>query len=97
MNLLTDKYKLQIDQICKEEGINRLFVFGSQARGDTKTDSDVDLLVEFNETPGLFEFVGIKQRFEELFEKDVDLVTERGLSKYIAPYIKSDLKIIYGQ
>ncbi len=59
--------------------IRRLRVFGSQARGDAGTGSDIDLLVDFVETPDLFEFVGLKQDLEEKLGVSVDLVTPKGL------------------
>lgn len=86
----------QIDEICKDAGITYLALFGSQARGDQNIDSDVDLLVEFKEVPGLIGFIRTKQRFEKVFDRKVDLVTKDGLSKYIRPYIQKDLQVIYG-
>lgn len=85
-----------IKQICRESDISYLAVFGSHARGDFDQSSDVDLLVEFNQTPGLKKFIGIKHKFEDLLETQVDLVTRKGLSKHIEPYIRSDIKQIYG-
>jgi len=88
--------RLQIDKICKDAGITYLALFGSQARGNQTTDSDVDLLVEFKETPGLISFIRTKQQFEKVFDRKVDLVTKNGLSKYLKPYIQKDLQVIYG-
>lgn len=86
----------RINQICQESGITYLALFGSQARGDQQLDSDIDLLVDFKETPGLISFIRTKQRFEKAFNRKVDLVTKNGLSKYLKPYIERDLKVIYG-
>jgi uncharacterized protein len=86
----------QINKICKDAGITYLALFGSQARGDQNRDSDVDLLVEFKEAPGLISFIRTKQRFESVFNRKVDLITKNGLSKYIRPYIQNDLQVIYG-
>ncbi len=47
MNDLLDKHHQEINTVCQESGIKSLAVFGSQARGEAKMDSDVDLLVEF--------------------------------------------------
>lgn len=86
----------QIVEICKETGITYLALFGSQSRGDQRTDSDVDLLVEFKEPPGLISFIRTKQKFEKVFNRKVDLVTKNGVSKYLKQYILEDLQVIYG-
>lgn len=88
--------KKDIAKICRESGITYLALFGSQSRNDQNRQSDVDLLVEFKETPGLISFIKTKNKFEKLFNKKVDLVTKKGLSKYIKPYIQKDLQKIYG-
>ncbi len=85
-----------IDKICKNADITYLALFGSQARGDENKDSDIDLLVEFKEPPGLISFIHTKQQFEKIFDRKVDLVTKNGLSKYLKPYIQKDLQKIYG-
>jgi len=86
----------QIDEICRNANISYLALFGSQAREDQNPDSDVDLLVEFEKTPGLVSFIRTKQQFEKLFHRKVDLVTKNGLSKYLKPYIEKDLQVLYG-
>ena len=86
----------KINTICQDAGITYLALFGSQARGDASDSSDVDLLVEFKETPGLISFIRTKQQFEAVFKKKVDLITKSGLSKYVQPYIQKDLQQLYG-
>ncbi len=86
----------RINEICQEAGISYLAIFGSQARGDEREDSDVDLLVEFRVTPSLVDFIHTKQEFEKALGRKVDLVTKKDLSKYIKPYIQKDLQQIHG-
>lgn len=96
MSGLVHKYQQEINQICKDYGISYLAVFGSQARDEARDDSDVDLLVEFRNTPGLIEFIQAKQQFEKVLNRKVDMVTKKALSKYIAPYVNQDIRQIYG-
>lgn len=96
MNNLLYKHRQEINQVCQESGIKYLAIFGSQARGETRDKSDVDLLVEFTDTPGLIEFIRTKQKLEKVLSRKVDLVTKKGLSKYIAPYVTKDIRQIYG-
>ncbi len=96
MSDLINKHKHEINRVCQESGISYLAIFGSQTRGEAREDSDVDLLVEFTDTPGLIEFIHVKQQFEKVLNRKVDLITKTGLSKYIAPYVNQDIQRIYG-
>src|SRR5437868_4498340 len=60
-------------------GVERLGIFGSVARDEAGSESDVDVLVEFNEPAGLFEFMGLQEPLEELFDRKVDLTTLESL------------------
>ncbi|OGG14063.1 hypothetical protein A3D77_00965 [Candidatus Gottesmanbacteria bacterium RIFCSPHIGHO2_02_FULL_39_11] len=96
MNNLIHRHQDEINRVCQEAGIRYLALFGSHAREEAKEKSDVDLLVEFKNTPGLIEFIQTKHQFEKVLKRKVDLVTKKGLSKYIASYITRDLQKIYG-
>lgn len=54
-------------------------IFGSYARGDFHADSDLDLLVDFDEGANLFDLVGLQQFLEEKLGCKVDLVSRRSL------------------
>jgi predicted nucleotidyltransferase len=60
-----------------------LMLFGSVARDEAQTDSDVDLLVEFDRPVGLFTFVRLKRYLEEILESSVDLGTPDSLKPYL--------------
>lgn len=55
-------------------GVESIGVFGSYPRGEQKTDSDLDMLVEFSETPGLFKFIDLENFLSEELDIKVDLV-----------------------
>jgi len=59
----------------KDRGVKSLAVFGSVARGEASSTSDIDFLVEFDRPIGLFEFIRVKFLLEELTGKTIDLVT----------------------
>lgn len=63
--------------------VKSLSLFGSMARNDAREDSDVDLLVEFTNPVGLFQFIGLQQRLESLLGGKVDLGTPRSLKPRI--------------
>lgn len=60
-------------------GIKSLAIFGSVARDEAALMSNVDILVEFEQPVGLFEFIEVKEYLEGLLERPVDLVTPAAL------------------
>ena len=60
-------------------GVKSLALFGSAARGNAGSESDVDFLVEFSRPVGLFEFIRLKQVLEKILGCRVDLVTPDAL------------------
>jgi predicted nucleotidyltransferase len=62
-----------------QRGVKSLAVFGSVARGEATSTSDIDMLVEFERPVGLFEFIRLKFYLEKLTGKSVDLVTPDAL------------------
>ncbi len=61
--------------VLKKHNAVEAYVFGSTARGEDRPDSDVDILVRFNQMENLFEFVGVKLDLEDALDgRKVDLV-----------------------
>lgn len=60
-------------------GVKRLGVYGSVARGEAGPDSDVDILVEFEQLPDLYQFAALKDRLAEILGRPVDLTTPQAL------------------
>lgn len=66
-------------RLAREHGAHNVRIFGSAARGDNTTDSDLDVLVEMEEGRSLIDHVALKQDLEELLQQEVDVVTEASL------------------
>lgn len=80
--------------------VRRISVFGSFARGETTSDSDIDILVDLKPSEtrpvlGLFEFIRLEQELEKKLGCDVDLITEEGLSPRRKPNIEKDRVVLY--
>lgn len=91
-----DEIKEKISPILRAYGIKKASVFGSVSRGDDRSDSDVDLLVERGPKPmGVYKFIGLKYDLEDALGKNVDLVSEGYINKFLEPYIRPELKTIY--
>ena len=63
--------------------IRSLAVFGSMARGEAGADSDLDVLVEFEEPIGLSSFLGLEDRLTVITGRRVELVSRQALKPYI--------------
>ena len=74
--------------------IRSLGLFGSYGRGTPSHRSDVDLLVSFSETPGLFAFVRLKAEIERHLGRRVDLVMREALRPAIGRRILSEVSEI---
>ncbi|MDZ7803632.1 nucleotidyltransferase family protein [Thiohalophilus sp.] len=85
-------------QLVKRHHIRHLSLFGSAARGGLRPDSDIDLLVEFEEgkEPSLGGMVEIQDAFEALFGRRVDVATPSILNNpYRRRAIEKDMKELY--
>ena len=71
-------------------GVHRIGDFGSHARGDEVETSDVDVLVEFDEAT-FDNFMDLIFYLEDLFGRDVDLVTINALSPYIESIVRREV------
>lgn len=74
----------------------RAYLFGSQARNESDDNSDVDILVEldYSKPIGLL-FVRMQLELEELLKRKVDLLSSKGMSKHIQPFVEQDKILIY--
>jgi predicted nucleotidyltransferase len=66
-------------QLALEAHVRSLAVFGSVVRGEATAGSDIDIIVEFDETPGFFGFAALQDRLRMELGCDVDLFTRAGL------------------
>ena len=70
----------------------KIGIFGSFARGDNKKGSDIDILVEFKESPTLLTLIKLENDLSEILGIKVDLITTGALkNKRIKKSIKKDL------
>mgnify|MGYP001592964269 CR=1 FL=1 len=79
-------HKDEIIALAEQAGVTNLRIFGSVARGDEKENSDVDFLATVMKGSGL-KFIGLQLQLQELLKCKVDLVSDKGLNKYIAESI----------
>jgi uncharacterized protein len=93
--------KERVEEFCRQNHIKSMALFGSALRDDFKPDSDVDVMVEFEEgkEPGLFEIVDMQEKLSEILGHKVDLVERRAVERsenYIRRrHILQSLETIY--
>lgn len=84
----------EILRVARQHGAGTVRVFGSRARGDFRSDSDLDLLVTLEPHRSLLDVVAIKQDLEELLGYRVDVVTENGLSPYLRDRVLAEARLL---
>lgn len=96
MILKNDDIKKVIEGYFKDKPVNKVWLFGSYARGDADEDSDVDVLVDVdNSKPVGLDYFGWHIDLAELVNKKVDLISYGWVNKRLWPYIETDMKLIY--
>ena len=102
--VISMKYKIEkyiseseIVNFCRRNHIRRLALFGSALRDELKPDSDIDLLVEFEEKhiPGLITLAGMEIELSNKFGRKVDLRTPGDLSRYFRDEVVRTAEVQY--
>jgi uncharacterized protein len=85
---------------CHRYHIRKLALFGSILREDFRNDSDIDVLVEFeeNRAPGFIRLYGIEEELSHLLEgREIDLVTLKSLHPRLRDKILAEAQVQYAQ
>ena len=78
---IREQLRSELPYLREHYDVDRLGICGSYVRGEQTEDSDLDLLVTFTDTPGLFGVVGLKQYLEDQLELSIDLGMPDALKK----------------
>lgn len=92
-----DQIKRVAEPILKRRGVEFAGVFGSYARGESNQTSDIDLLIRPSEPLSLVELIGLERELSEALGIKTEVITEKSLHRYIAPFVFQDLKPLYGK
>ena len=79
LRLLVESRRDQVLATASRHHASRVRLFGSAARGEDGPDSDIDLLVDFDEDSSLFDLVRLSRDLEALLGRPVDVVSVGGL------------------
>lgn len=83
--------------LCEQYQIRELSLFGSAVRGELTPDSDIDLLVVFDEAArvGLITFARLQIELTDLFDRPVDLVPKDGLKTHLRGEVLAQARTLY--
>ncbi|MEJ7834035.1 MAG: nucleotidyltransferase family protein [Nocardioides sp.] len=84
-------HRTEVLDILVRHGATNPRLFGSVARGEDRSDSDVDLLVDFSPGIGLFDIFRIQDELQAILDAEVDLVAPTDLKAAARARIESEL------
>jgi uncharacterized protein len=98
--MFIEQRKNDIRKICQELQVKRLYAFGSAVSDDFKDKSDLDFLISFVDGLSIEEYTNnyfsLHYKLRELFNREIDIVTERTLSNpYFIESINETKELIY--
>jgi predicted nucleotidyltransferase len=92
-----EAHREELAALCREHGVSELSVFGSQARGDARAGSDLDVLVTFEpgRAVGFLALARLQRELEALLGRRVDLVPKAGLKPVIRDAVLKEARLVY--
>ena len=84
--------KSEILALADRRGCRDVRVFASVVREEENEDSDIDFLISIDSDRSLVDFAGFKQDLEKLFNRNVDVVTEKSLHWLIRQDVINEAK-----
>ena len=97
--IIADKTQ-ELSELCKALHVQRMYLFGSAASGRLTEASDIDFLVSFFDTLSAEEYAdsyfALHYRLQDLFQRKIDVVTERSLSnRYFVESVNATKELLY--
>lgn len=90
-----DKIRSTVTELGEQYGAERIYLFGSYARGEASPRSDVDLRIDKGRIRGLFALSGLRLALEERLGAKVDLLTTGSLDEQFLDRIRPEEVLLY--
>lgn len=89
--MITQEQVEVIKDITRRFNPTLIGIFGSYARGEQKPNSDLDILIDFQNRVNLLDIIALEEELSSKLCMKVDLVTVKSLNHQLKPYIENDL------
>ncbi len=93
--MTVEEIKEVVQPIAKKYGVERVYLFGSYARGEATDSSDVDLRVDKGALRGMFALCGLYTELEKALKIKVDVLTTGSLDEDFLNKIKDEEVLLY--
>jgi predicted nucleotidyltransferase len=94
LNEIKLSLSIQKTMLLKKYKVNRLGIFGSYVRGEQRQDSDLDVLIDYEDPPSLITLIELEYYLSEVIGVKVDLVTTKGIKPQLKDYILKEVVYI---
>jgi predicted nucleotidyltransferase len=91
VQVLADRLRRDLPRLRREYAVQALGLFGSYVRGEQRRGSDLDVLVEFSNVPGMLRFLDLERDLSSLLGVAVDLVQKDALKPAIGKRILEEI------
>jgi hypothetical protein len=92
-----EELKRIVKPVAEKYGVEKIYLFGSVARGNDKWDSDYDFCIEKGKIRGLIKLSGFFQDLRDAVGYEIDLVTTRSLEPEFLNTVMTEGVVVYGQ
>lgn len=92
-----EEIKSIVEPIARKYGVERVYLFGSYARGDVTENSDVDLRVDKGSLKGMFALCGLYTEIEEALQIKIDILTTGSLEDDFLSKIQKEEVLLYAE
>ncbi|MCL1984773.1 MAG: nucleotidyltransferase domain-containing protein [Methanomassiliicoccaceae archaeon] len=94
--LTIEELRSIVRPVAEKYGVEKIYLFGSVARGDYNDDSDYDFCIEKGKIRSIFTFSGFFKQMEDAIGHEIDIVTTKGVPPEILNEIMKESVVVYG-
>jgi len=94
--LSVEELKVIVEPVARKYGVNKIYLFGSVARGDYNEDSDYDFYVEAGKIKSLFEMTEFRLDLRDAIGNDIDVISTKRMDGEFKKNLMKERVLVYG-